>query len=212
MDINGDGVVAPDTEAFNLALVANGLDGTLQFYRVPSSGDPVLLSAVRFAGADTSGVKLDRAERLAYVGLGARGVAIVDLAGPASVQPIDADHNGLDDRVLGIIEAAGSATRIALDLPRGLGFAANGSSGLRVLQLLPARTTLLSLKRDPVRAATGDEEEILESRRAATTDDAFSCDCTRPCLWAGAWRWRLRNQSSPTAGWSPLSTGPRPLC
>ncbi len=35
MDVNGDGVIAPGTEVFDLAVVANGLDGTLQFYRVP---------------------------------------------------------------------------------------------------------------------------------------------------------------------------------
>ena len=97
MDVNGDGAIA-GTEVFDLAVVANGIDGTLQFYRVPETGDPVLLSAVRFSGAETTDVQVDATERLAYVALGSRGLAIVDLDGPASVQPIDDDRNGVDDR------------------------------------------------------------------------------------------------------------------
>ena len=147
MDVNGDGAIAARTEVFDLAVVANGIDGTVQFYRVPETGDPVLLSAVRFSGAETTDVQVDATERLAYVALGSRGLAIVDLDGPASVQPIDVDRNGIDDRVLAAVDTPGSAARLALALERGLGFVADGTGGLGGLQLLPPRTRFLTLLR-----------------------------------------------------------------
>jgi hypothetical protein len=171
IDLNGDGSIA-DTETFDLGVVANGSDGTLQFFRVPPAGDPVLLSVVRFAGETTS-VVLDAAERLAYVGLGVRGVAVVDLDGPASVQPLDADHNGVDDRVLAVIDTPGEAGRVALALGRGAGFVADGSAGLTALQLLPPRTRFTKLDRDPVTGHAGDEQSILDTRTAFATDDAL---------------------------------------
>ena len=170
MDVNGDGAIAPATEVFDLAVVANGIDGTLQFYRVPPIGDPVLLSAVRFSGAETADVQVDATERLAYVALGSRGLAIVDLDGPASVQPIDGDRNGVDDRILGTTGAPGS--RVALDAPRGTGLVADGPHGVTLLQLLPARSRILTLRRDPIPGLAGDEEDILSTGRAFTTDAA----------------------------------------
>src|SRR4029079_14528866 len=121
-----------------LAAIANGADGTLQFYRVKASGDPELLSVVRFAG-ETTGVVLDASERLAYVALGTRGLALVDLDGPASIQPIDLDRNGVDDRILGTLDTPGEAERIALALDRGLAFVADGTAGLTTVQVLPPR-------------------------------------------------------------------------
>ncbi len=172
-DVNGDNVVDPATEVFDLAAVANGLDGTLQFYRVPDPGDPVLISVVRFNGTETTSVKLDAVERLAYVGLAGRGVALVDLDGTPSVQPLDSDRNGIDDRVLGIVDTVGVAGRLALDLPRGVGYLANGPGGLAILQLLPPRTKFLTLKRDPVRVIPGEEQSVLDSLTAYVTDDAL---------------------------------------
>ena len=172
VDLNGDGAIAATTETFDMAAVANGADGTLQIYRVPATGDPVLLSVVRFTGETTS-VALDATERLAYVGLGVRGVAVVDLDGPASVQPIDLDRNGVDDRILGVVDIAGNAQRAALALNRGVVFVANGAAGLVALQVLPPRTTFLSLKRDPIPGETGDEADISETREALTSDAAI---------------------------------------
>jgi hypothetical protein len=169
MDVNGDGAVDPASEVFDLAVVANGIDGTLQFYRVPAVGDPVLLSAVRFNGAETSDVQVDATERLAYVALGGRGLAIVDLDGPASVQPIDVDRNGVDDRVLG--QAATAVVRLTLHPARGLGYAADTGGRLAALQLRAPRTNISSLVRNPVRVVAGDEQSIAEDARAFLTDD-----------------------------------------
>ncbi len=171
VDVDGSGHIAPDTEVFDLAVVANGADGSVQFYRLPATGDPLLLSVVRFTGLTTTSVRLDAAERLAYVGLAGRGAAVVDLDGPASVQPLDLDRNGTDDRILGTIDTGGAASRLTLDMARGLGYLADGARGLTVLQLLPPRTRFVTLKRDPVRVVSGDETVILDSESAYLTDD-----------------------------------------
>ena len=173
VDLNGDGILAPDTETLDVAAVANGIDGTLQFYQLSESADPVLISTVRFQGSETTAVKLDAVERLAYVGLGSRGLALVDLAGRPSVQPLDEDHDGVDDRVLGIVDTPGTAQRLSLDLSRGLAFVADGVAGLTVARVLPARTRFLSLVRDPVLAVTGEEESIVETQTLFVTDDAL---------------------------------------
>ena len=171
IDLNGDGTIASDTEVLDLALAAGGADGTLQFFRVPASGDPTLLSVVRFTGETTS-VAINREERLAYVGLGTRGVAVVDLDGPASVQPLDADRDGADDRILGTLAKPGSSARIAFASAGRVADVADGFSGLTVIQVLPPRTTFQSVSRDPVRARDGDEASILDTRTAFTTDEA----------------------------------------
>ena len=169
-DLDGDGLVT-DTERFDLALVAGGADGTLQFYRVPDPGDPVLAAVVRLDGA-TAGVAVDGVERLAYVALGARGVALVDLDGPWSVQPIDGDRDAIDDRVLAAVDTPGTASRIAPAVSRGVVHVADGAAGLSIVQVTPPRTRFLTLKRDPLAATPGDENSILETRTAYTTDEA----------------------------------------
>ena len=179
MDVDGSGIIAQDTEVLDVAVVANGSDGTLQIYRLPEIGDPFLLSVIRFTG-ETSGVRVDAQERLAYVALGDRGIAFVDLDGPASVQPIDDDRNGVDDRILGAVDTPGSARRVALDLSRGVGYVADGPGGVAVLQVVPPRTRFLTLRRDPLRGAAGDEESILQSGTAFTTDDAIQVSLEAP--------------------------------
>jgi hypothetical protein len=170
-DRDGNGTIE-NAERFDIAAVANGADETLQLFRVPATGDPVLISVIRLNG-ETDSVVLNAGERLAYVGLGTQGVAFVDLEGAASIQPIDFDGNGVDDRILGVVDTPGNAGRTALDVGRGLGFIADGAAGLTVAQLFPPRTAFLSLLRDPRRNREGDEESILESRAAMTTDEAI---------------------------------------
>jgi PKD repeat protein len=172
MDVNGDGVIQEAGEMFDLAVVATGADGGVQLYNVQNPASLVLLSIVR-VGGEAASVRLDAAENLAYVGSGARGVAIVDLAGPISLLPVDLDRNGIDDRVLGLVDTDGAAGRVALDLPRGVGYVADGIGGLAVLQFVPPRTAFQDILRDPVLAATGDEQSIMESRQAYVSDDAL---------------------------------------
>ena len=154
MDLNGDGTINTETEQFDLAIVANGTDGTVQMFRIDNIAAPELVSVVRLpAGAESVVVNIE--DRLAYVGAGARGVALVDLSGLQSIQPIDADRDGLDDRVLGFVDTPGTAGRLALSLSRGLGYVADGPN-LTTVQLLPPRTRFETLLRDVVGGVTGD--------------------------------------------------------
>ena len=142
------------------------------FFNLTDPAAPTLISVVRLTHPVTS-VVLDAQNNLAYVGCGVQGVAMVDLAGPASVQPLDQDRNGIDDRVLGQVDTVGTAGRLALNLARGVGYVADGPGGLAVVQLMPPRTSIEDVRRDPVAAAQGDEQSILETRQAFVTDDAL---------------------------------------
>jgi hypothetical protein len=172
MDRNGDGAIDPTTEVFDLAVVAGGADGTVQLWNLADPTSPALVSIVR-VGATTTSVVIDAEENLAYVGAGAAGVAIVDLAGPASVQPIDQDRDGVDDRILGFVATPGAAGRIALDHGRGVGYVAEAARGVAVILLLPPRARFVDVLRDPVAAASGDEESIRDSHTAFIGDDAI---------------------------------------
>ena len=172
MDLNGDGTIDATTEIFDLAAVANGQDGTLQLFDISDPASPRLISVVRLAG-ETNGVVLDAAENLAYVGTGTRGVALVDLAGPIAIQPIDLDRNTVDDRVLGTVLTRASAGRLALNPASGIAYVADGAAGLTVVQVVPPRSRFTQILRDPVVAAAGDEESITETRTAFTTDDGL---------------------------------------
>jgi hypothetical protein len=100
-------------------------------------------------------------------------VAIVDLDGPASVQPLDFDHDGTDDRILASVDTPGSAEGLSLALNRGLGFVADGPGGLAVLQLLPPRVRFTELLRDPVKPVSFEEQSIAANLTAYLTDDAL---------------------------------------
>jgi hypothetical protein len=171
-DVNGNGALDAATETVDLALVATSEPGTLQFFNVTDPAVPTLVGVVRFPQGITS-VAVNPAERLAYVGGGFSGVSIVDLAGPASIQPIDIDSNQIDDRILGTVNTNGEAGPLALALSQGIAFVADGPAGLGVIQLSPPRTRFTELLRDPVKAATGDEQSILETREAYVSDDAL---------------------------------------
>lgn len=170
MDINGDRIVA-DTELFDLAVATGGDDQTIQYVRVPRVGDPTLLSVIRHS-ADTASVRLSRDERLAYVATGAGGLAFVDLDGPGSVQPIDLDRNGTDDRILMSLGLSGVANGFGLE-PAGFAVVANGPGGLSTVQLVPSRATFTAIQRDPVRIMTGDEQPVAAPHVIFASDDAL---------------------------------------
>lgn len=169
-DIDGDGSIAQD-DTFDVAVATDRTTNTLQLIRVPSEGDPSLLSAVRLP-ASPNGVAVDAAEALAYVSIGARGAALIDLLGPASIQPVDLNRDGTDDRILGVADTPVSAQRVTPMLSRGLGLVADGDGGIHVLRLLPPRVRFLDVLRDPVMALAGEEQSIVTSKTAFVSDDA----------------------------------------
>ncbi len=172
MDRDGDGAIDPEREIFDLGVVATSGEPTVQLFDLSNPAQPTRFSVVRLPG-DATGVTIDAADRLAYVGIGSRGVAVVDLTGIAGLSPIDLDRNGADDRVLGIVDTPGSAGRLAFDAGLGIAYVADGAGGLTTVQLRPARTVFETLRRDPVRGFTGDEQSILTTRTAFVSDEAM---------------------------------------
>ena len=170
IDLDLDGAIDPDRETGDLAVVANGPDGLLQLFDVTDPTQPRRTGLVRLPHPALD-VAVDRDERIAYVAGAEAGVSLVDLDGPRSLQPIDLDRDGFDDRILGRVATAGAARRVVLALDRGVGFVADGPEGLGVVELLPPRTRFAGLVRDPVVALDGDEESILASPVALLSDD-----------------------------------------
>jgi PKD repeat protein len=170
-DVNADGEFST-SEVLDLALAGDDA-GVLGFYRVSADGESLeLLSVVRMpSAASVRGISISPSEELAYIGVGARGIAIVDVRGPASVQPIDLDRNGVDDRILAMVDTPGVAGRLALDLSRGVAHVADGSV-LTTLQVVPPRVRFLSLRRDPMLTHSEDEELLTENATAFIGDDA----------------------------------------
>ncbi len=174
VDMNGDRHIDPIAEIFDV-IVGGDKVGNVQVYRLDAVGQPELISVIRLpASTPVGGVSVDASERLAYVGAGVRGLALIDLAGQPSVQPIDLDHDGQDDRILGFVDTPGAAGRSALAIGRGLGYIADGAAGVAIAQLTPARVRVETLRRDPIRSIQGDEQSILTSRTAFTTDEAIA--------------------------------------
>lgn len=172
LDLEGDGRVDPEREVLDLAVVANGVDGTVQYFDLGAPGSPALISVARLPHS-ANGVALSRSERLAYVAGAANGVALVDLLGPISIQPIDLDRDNRDDRILGTASTSGASARVAPAVSRGVGFVADGPGGLAVLQLTPPRVAFAELRRDPIAGLEGDDERLGDPARAYVTDSAI---------------------------------------
>jgi PKD repeat protein len=169
-DIDGDGATDRANEVFDL-VIAGDAAGFLQLVRI-TAGVPELISVVRMPGLSAiGGVAVSADEGLAYVGAGARGFVIVDLRGPASIQPIDQDRDGVDDRVLGLVDTPGIAGRSALDLARGLAHVAD-RGGLVTIQVVPPRVRVLTLQRDPILLHAGDEETLSAAIAGFVSDQA----------------------------------------
>jgi hypothetical protein len=170
VDLDADGRLDPAREVFDLAVVAGGEDGTVQLFNLTDATNPDRVAIVRL-GCSTEAVSLSREEQMIYASCGASGLVMVDLRGPWSVQPLDYDLDGEDDRILGRFLTEASAGTVALDLSQGVGFVADASAGLSVVQLLPARGHITSVMRDPDLEQPGDEV-ALQRGGAVSTDDA----------------------------------------
>ncbi len=113
-DANGDGVIDPESEVWNLAFVV-GSDGFLYIVEM-DLGDPddsEVISRISI-GVNARRVVIDRVDRFAYV-TDPTGVVIVDLSNPTEgMDPVDNDQDGVDDRILGRVEGIGSARALTL--------------------------------------------------------------------------------------------------
>ena len=173
-DVDADGELEVPAELRDLAVVAGGDNGTVQLFDVTQRDTPSLLSVIRLPGS-TLGATFDIEERVVYVA-GADGVHVVDIDAPSSLQPIDIDRDGHDDRILGWIPTAGTARNTSIRLRRGLIYVADGDAGVSVAQVTPPRGLIADVRRDPLLAVEGDDESILSSNTMFLTDEALQID------------------------------------
>ncbi len=178
VDIDGNGTIDPNTEHFDLAVAGGGADGTLRFYDISRPAAIRLVGVVHLAG-DVQDVALSASEQLAYVAAGLAGVAIVDLHGPTSIQPLDVDFDGDDDRILGIVATAVSASRVSVDSARSLAVAGTGQR-LSILQVAPMHAQILALRRDPFDEQPRYSQDVTDSGVGFLSDFGFRVEFSVP--------------------------------
>ena len=141
----------------NLLVVAGGSAGVLLYELSPErAGGNETAAALHVAlrgvvplpaGVGASDVALDARRRVAYVACYNAGVAVVDLSDPyRSLALLDADGNGVDDRILGYLGAgSGSRSALAVDSDTGVVYlgARGAASGLAALRARQPRFAFL---------------------------------------------------------------------
>ena len=133
-DANADGRVDDDEGERDYAFVTHATGGLLVF-DLTRRAEPQLISRIRLPLV-ALGVAVDRTRMRAYVSGASGGLAIVDLAALATATLVDADANGVDDRVLEVVPISaiqpGSPAVVLPDL--GLVFVGGdgGAAGIQV--------------------------------------------------------------------------------
>ncbi|MEO8275872.1 MAG: hypothetical protein ABI639_06600 [Thermoanaerobaculia bacterium] len=120
-DMNGDGRIDAVEKERDVAVVAHATAGLL-VYDLTVRNEPVLRSRVSLPLAAVA-VSVNRNLMRAYVSGASGGVAIVDLSAVATTALVDADGNGVDDRVLEVIPVQGIASRAPTVVEPDLGIA-----------------------------------------------------------------------------------------
>ncbi len=100
-DTNGDGHLDDNERERDYAFVTHATGGLLAFDLTLRS-EPQLVARIRLPLV-ALGVAIDRQRMRAYVSGASGGLAIVDLATLATTTFVDADENGVDDRVLEVV-------------------------------------------------------------------------------------------------------------
>ncbi|HXH06727.1 MAG TPA: PKD domain-containing protein, partial [Vicinamibacterales bacterium] len=218
---DGDGTRAID-EIFDLAVVSSGpLDqGAACAQRVPCGELYVVdlspLTSLEHAGVaavvaripiqgPAFGVQIDPNSRTAYVEIRGRGLGIVDLGFLLDVFGrqaqatglIDTDGNGVDDRVLRIVQKEDIvATDVRVDVERGIAYVNGAATGLELIQI---SNNCVDLRLDfrTTQAHAGDlarEQRLLldtiaavsgELRSAGIDDIAVLEQGSGSCFWRG---------------------------
>ena len=168
-DLDGDGVRTP-SETVDIAIIGTR-DGSILYADVSGGRNPSLLGVVP-VDSEVVSLTFEPGRGVVYATLETGTVLTIDGEDVLSLQPLDSNADGSDDRLLGRI-AASRAPAVESDL-LGLGTGAIiGSDGLVVAHLSPPRSMIRDVERDPIVASTGDEESILAQRKAFTSDQGF---------------------------------------
>ena len=150
-DLNADGHVDADERERDYAFVTHATGGLLAFDLTRRS-EPQLVARVRLPLV-ALGVAIDRTRMRAYVSGATGGLAIVDLAALGTTTLVDADVNGVDDRVLEVVPIPeiqpGSPAVVLPDLGLvfvgGDGGAASIAVGAPVIVFVTADGSVLAL-------------------------------------------------------------------
>jgi RHS repeat-associated protein len=126
-DANGNGKADPAEVEADYAFVAHGLAGLLIF-DLTDRANPILRSRIRVP-MSAVGVAIDRRRMRAYVSGASSGVAIVDLAEPATTTLVDRDGDGIDDRVLEVLPIPDARAETGAIVEPDLGIVFTGGEG-----------------------------------------------------------------------------------
>jgi hypothetical protein len=155
-----------------LAVVAEGLTGGLEVFEWTSAGALARVAQI-LPGCAVTRVAVDAPLGRAWLACAGTTLASVDLARADGTARIDADGDGQDDRVGARIPLPLALRGLSLDAARSLALVSAGAQGLALVQLGPAEVAFVSARRDPLRAASGDDESILSTGHAFYGDDAL---------------------------------------
>jgi hypothetical protein len=155
-----------------LAVVAEGLTGGIEVFEWTPAGAFARVARI-LPGCAVTRVALDAPLGRAWLACSGTTLASVDLMRADGAVPVDLDADGQDDRVGGRIPLPLALRGLSLDATRSLALVSAGAQGLALVQLGPAEVAFVSARRDPLRAASGDDESILSTGRAFYGDDAL---------------------------------------
>lgn len=132
-DLNDDGELSP-SEYRDYVLVAHQAAGIL-LYDITNRGDIKLVGRIRMPG-QVSALSVDREARRLIVAGGGAGFYVVDLDAPPSLDLIDVDQDGKDDRILETVTLTGNTNSNVHLIPElGLALAGGLNRGLTTVAI-----------------------------------------------------------------------------
>ncbi len=127
-DLDGDGELEP-SESRDYILVAHQKGGIL-IYDVTDREEIRLVGRIRTPGFPSQ-LSVDREGRRLLVAGGASGFYVIDLDTPPSLELLDVDHDGKDDRILEVVTLPGNTNANVRLVPElGLAFAGGLNRGV----------------------------------------------------------------------------------
>ena len=154
-DLDGDGVAEPD-EARDYLLVAHRTRGLL-ILDATDRDHVFLVSRIDLPGG-AAHLGLDREGRRVYVAGAGAGVYVLSLDGDLTTDKIDANQDGLDDRILETVPLDGGSLSPILLLPE-LGLAYSGGLDRGLTGLSVSGPKIVAIAENPDDPVTGEPAE-----------------------------------------------------
>lgn len=156
-----------------LVLVVAGLSGGAQVFALDSSdaGSTVTRVAKIQPGCQVTRVEIDAPMQRAWLACPGLRLIGLDLSDVDGLLPIDANNDGSDDRIAGVLVQNLPLADLDLDRPRSLALISAHGDGLAIAQLGPVEARLIDVIRDPITGTYEDERSILDTGRSYFGDD-----------------------------------------